>query len=150
MQPTKYSIKRLLISALASLVGCCGASIGGLPGPGKGREEGVKWLSWGVPDQLAFPKTREIEELYVKKDYESCITLMEGVKDHMANSSQFWSNLGVAHFRQGEIVKAQECVAKAEELLTISPFPELWDTVSQNSLEISRALRRETLKLSGL
>jgi hypothetical protein len=141
-----HSLKRILITFLLSPSGIGAASIGGLPGTPRSREEEETiWVDWGG-SHLTVPELQQSQEAFKQgaydRAYESLRRVLESVKvETPAFNAQLLNNLAVSAYKFSQQVddasrrqmlqnEAKDCITRAAGIQTFSL--ELSDAVRQN------------------
>mgnify|MGYP006987950847 FL=1 len=150
------SLKRMLMGLLTSIGGMGTASIGGLPGPTKRREDfKAKWIDWGGSHR-GIPKVMQSQQAHNDGAHRQAFGHLQKVRKDVergrspatpAFQAQLNNNLAVCAHECGEQAVsslrrqrwqgiAKQCITRASEIST-SSF-EISETVSHNHQVISQ------------
>jgi len=140
-----HSLKQLLIELAASFVGVGTASIGGLPGTPRGREEEETiWIPWGG-FHLTIPELWQSQEAFKQGAYDRAYESLRGIPESVrvetpAFKAQLLNNRAVSAYRfsqqVGDVNKRQMLQNEAQDHITRAAGIETF------SSELSEAVKR--------
>jgi len=138
------SFKQLLVEVLASLGGIGSASIGGLPGiPRSREEEQTIWVDWGG-SHLNFPEIQQSQQAFKQGAYDRAYEFLRRAQKSIKVETstfraQLFNNLAVSAYnlseRVDDMTTRQRLLNKAQDDITRAA------SITTSSLELSDAVR---------